>query len=198
MCTPIPMCVKAPMKNSPWIHWNMSKPFAFPDRQWLHLEEHRWGWGTDSPWVPPTWGFVSSGRPWHRLLQSRWAQTASLRTAGYRVRRWLTLAISSLPSWPWMKSVTTKLFSPKRSNNGTVPLGLYPGKWFTKATRGNCLSFVSLSSHARAPVRSGSASRPGWDRHGTLHHSAALVKAHQELPRTQSSHKDERVLHHKK
>lgn len=44
-------------------------------------------------------------------------------------------------------------FPPKCSNNDTVPLGLHPGKWFTKTTRGNCLSFVSHLYHAKAPSR---------------------------------------------
>lgn len=40
MYTPISTYVKANTKNSLQIHYSMSNPLAFPNRQWQDLEEH--------------------------------------------------------------------------------------------------------------------------------------------------------------
>lgn len=141
-------------------------PLHFPTGNGLQLKEHEDVVGGISPGlifrnsllILLTWGFVSSKRyPTQRelLVQLAAVQASSNSlSAVYRVARWLTWVITKFPSWRQPKLVTTAFFFPRCSDNGTVPLklqfpivplhsGYASGKWFTKATNDNCLSFVS-------------------------------------------------------
>lgn len=106
-CIDLYLCIKLPVKNSPWAQWNASNPFVFLIRHGLHLEECPVGYRPQACHQQWSFKFCQLKGLWApRCVQLRWrcwcslwsrgAQRASLRRAVYRVQRRLVLVICKI------------------------------------------------------------------------------------------------------